>query len=147
MTQLQTEEKKLGKPKAREVQMKLVRGLLDVVVMEFLKTRPMHGYQVITNLRKQFGVYFGPSTIYPLLSAMEEKGYIKSRWDLEHDRPRKVYEITHQGSDMLSCTEDSLNNIYRQLGMEANKNLLSGNGTTLNDLASDKKFLNPQILH
>jgi len=147
MTQLQTEEKKLGKPKAREVQMKLVRGLLDVVVMEFLKTRPMHGYQVITNLRKQFGVYFGPSTIYPLLSAMEEKGYIKSRWDLEHDRPRKVYEITPQGADMLNCTEDSLNNIYRQLGMEANKNLLSGNGTTLNDLASDKKFLNPQILH
>ncbi len=147
MTQLQTEEKKLGKPKAREVQMKLVRGLLDVVVMEFLKTRPMHGYQVITDLRKQFGVYFGPSTIYPLLSGMEEKGYIKSRWDLEHDRPRKVYEITHQGSDMLNCTEDSLNNIYRQLGIEANKNLLSGNDTTINDLASDKKFLNPQILH
>ena len=127
--------------------MKLVRGLLDVVVMEFLKTRPMHGYQVITNLRKQFGVYFGPSTVYPLLSGMEEKGYIKSRWDLEHDRPRKVYEITPQGADMLNCTEDSLNHIYRQLGMEANKNLLSGNGTTINDLASDKKFLNPQILH
>ena len=127
--------------------MKLVRGLLDVVVMEFLKTRPMHGYQVITNLRKQFGVYFGPSTVYPLLSAMEEKGYIKSRWDLEHDRPRKVYEITHRGTDMLNYTEDSLNNIYRQLGIEANKNLLNGNSTTTNDLTTNKKLLNTQILH
>ena len=147
MTQLQKEKKKLGKPKPREVQMKLVRGLLDVVVMEFLKTRSMHGYQVITNLRKQFGVYFGPSTVYPLLSTMEEQGYIKSRWDLEHDRPRKVYEITRQGADMLNCTEDSLNNIYRQLGMEANKNLQTSNQTTINNLTSDKKFLNPPILH
>src|SRR5512136_346337 len=112
MTQLQMEEKKLGKPKAQEDQMKLVRDLLDVVVMEFLKTHPMHGYQVITNLRKQYGVYFGPSTIYPLLSAMEEKGYIKSGWDLENDRPRKVYEITPQGADMLNCTEESLSHLY-----------------------------------
>ena len=137
----------LGKPKAQEVQMKLVRGLLDLVVMEFLKTRPMHGYQVITNLRKQFGVYFGPSTIYPLLSAMEEKGYIKSCWDLENDRPRKVYEITSQGDDMLNCTEESLNHICRKFGMEASKNPLSDNGTTINNLASDKKFLNTQFLH
>ena len=127
--------------------MKLVRGLLDVVVMEFLKTRPMHGYQVITNLRKQFSVYFGPSTVYPLLSAMEKKGHIRSRWDLEHDRPRKVYEITHQGVEMLNCTEDSLNNIYRQLGMEAAKNLLSGNSTATNGLTNEKRLLNPQILH
>ena len=137
----------MGKPKAREVQIKLVRGLLDVVVMEFLKTRPMHGYQVITNLRKQFGVYFGPSTVYPLLSAMEEQGYIKSRWDLEHDRPRKVYEITHQGAEMLNCTEDSLNHIYRQLGIEASKNLLSGNGIATNGLTNSRSLLNPQILH
>ena len=127
--------------------MKLVRGLLDVVVMEFLKTHPMHGYQVITNLRKQYGVYFGPSTIYPLLSAMEEKGYIKSRWDLENDRPRKVYEITPQGADMLNCTEESLNHIYSKFGIASNKNPLSDNGTTINDPANDKKILNTQFLH
>jgi DNA-binding PadR family transcriptional regulator len=54
----------LGGPKAREVQMKLMRGLLDLVVMQFLRTHPMHGYRIITSLRKQPGVYFGPSTSY-----------------------------------------------------------------------------------
>ena len=137
----------MGKPRAQEVQIKLVRGLLDVVVMEFLKTHPMHGYQVITNLRKQYGVYFGPSTIYPLLSAMEEKGYIKSGWDLENDRPRKVYKITPQGADMLNCTEESLNHLYRKFGIGSNKNPLSDNDTTINAPSSDKKFLNTQFLH
>jgi len=101
--------------KQRKIQTKLMRGLLDLVVLQFLSSSPMHGYQIISDIRKNFGVYFGPSTIYPLLSALEEKGYIKSHWDLENDRPRKVYCITTQGSDLLNCTEDSLNQIYRKL--------------------------------
>ena len=101
--------------KLREIQTKLMRGLLDFVVLQFLNSRPMHGYQIISDLRKNFGVYFGPSTIYPLLCALEEKGYVKSHWDLENDRPRKVYCITTQGLDLLNCTEDSLNQIYRKL--------------------------------
>ena len=102
----------------KKIQMKLMKGLLDLVVLRFLNRSPMHGYQVITDLRKNFGVYFGPSTIYPLLSGLEEKGYIKSQWDLESDRPRKVYSMTSQGLDLLNCTGDSLNQIYRKLSVK-----------------------------
>ena len=101
--------------KPREIQIKLMRGLLDFVILQFLRSQPMHGYQIISSLRKNFGVYFGPSTIYPLLSALEEKGYIESHWDLNNDRPRKVYSLTSQGMDMLDLTRISLNHIYRKL--------------------------------
>ena len=104
----------------RQVQMKLVRGLLDCVVLQFLSRNPMHGYKVITSLRKNFGVYFGPSTIYPLLCTLEEKGYIVSHWDLTNGRPRKVYDITSQGSEMLNCTEQSLGHIYKKLTINTN---------------------------
>jgi len=107
--------------KAREVQIKLIRGLLDLVVLQYLRAHPMHGYQVIASLRKNFGVYFGPSTIYPLLSTLEGKGYIKSHWDLQSERPRKVYNITPQGLDLLSCTEESLTHIYRKLSIGVGK--------------------------
>jgi DNA-binding PadR family transcriptional regulator len=130
-------------PKAREVQAKLMRGLLDIVVLQFLKTQPMHGYQIIASLRKQFGVYFGPSTIYPMLATMEESGYIKSHWDLENDRPRKVYSITEQGSDMLGCTEESLSLIYRKLAIGTGKVSFSGgNNLTVNGLMNGKKSVN-----
>ena len=99
----------------REIQTKLMRGLLDFVILQFLKDQSMHGYQVISSLRKNFGVYFGPSTIYPLLSLLEKKGYIKSHWDLNNDRPRKVYCLTSQGMDMLNLTRISLNHIYKKL--------------------------------
>jgi len=101
--------------KLREVQIKLMRGLLDLVVLQFLKGEPMHGYQIITSIRRNFGVYFGPSTIYPLLGALEEKGYIRSQWDLENDRPRKVYSLTPEGQGLLNGTEESLNHICRRL--------------------------------
>ena len=101
--------------KLREVQIKLMRGLLDLVILQFLKVEPMHGYSIITSIRKNFGVYFGPSTIYPLLGVMEEKGYIRSEWDLKTDRPRKVYTITPDGNNLLTGTEESLTHICRRL--------------------------------
>jgi PadR family transcriptional regulator PadR len=103
------------KQKLREVQTKLMRGLLDLVILQFLNAKPMHGYSIITSIRRNFGVYFGPSTIYPLLGTMEEKGYIKSQWDLNNDRPRKVYSLTPEGSSLLNGSEESLNHICRKL--------------------------------
>ena len=101
--------------KLRDVQIKLMRGLLDLVILQFLKAEPMHGYSIITGIRRNFGVYFGPSTIYPLLGVMEEKGYVKSEWDLKNERPRKVYHITPDGDNLLTGTEESLNQICRRL--------------------------------
>jgi DNA-binding PadR family transcriptional regulator len=46
------------------VSTKLMKGLLDMIILQFLNGEPMHGYQIITKIRKNFGVYFGPSTIY-----------------------------------------------------------------------------------
>jgi len=109
----------------REVQTKLMRGLLDFVILQFLQGQPMHGYKVISSLRKNFGVYFGPSTIYPLLSLLEEKGYLKSNWDLNNDRPRKVYSLTSQGVDVLNITRMSLIRIYRKMENGLDKPLLN----------------------
>jgi DNA-binding PadR family transcriptional regulator len=75
----------------------------------------MHGYQVITKIRKGFGVYFGPSTVYPLLGLLEKKGYVKSIWNMDSERPRKVYTLTNEGKNVLSFTENSLNLICKNM--------------------------------
>jgi PadR family transcriptional regulator PadR len=116
------------KQKLREVQTKLMRGLLDLVILQFLNAEPMHGYRIITSIRRNFGVYFGPSTIYPLLGTLEEKGYIKSQWDLNNDRPRKVYSLTPEGGSLLNGTEESLNHICRRLSsIGLNRLQINGN--------------------
>jgi len=69
----------------KEVSTKLMKGLLDLIILQFLSTEPMHGYQIITKIRKSFGVYFGPSTVYPLLNALEKKGFVKSEWNMNFE--------------------------------------------------------------
>jgi DNA-binding PadR family transcriptional regulator len=68
----------------------------------------MHGYQLIITIRKDFGVYFGPSTIYPLLSLLEKKKLVSSAWDMTNERPRKVFSLTQDGKAALAFTENSL---------------------------------------
>jgi len=100
----------------KEVQVKLAKGLLDLIVLQFLNTQPMHGYQIITKIRKNFGVYFGPSTIYPLLGNLEKKGYVNSEWNMASERPRKIYKLTTEGQTMLNFTENSLNLLFQKIG-------------------------------
>ena len=86
-----------------------------MIVLQLLKNEPMHGYQIITNIRKNFGVYLGPSTVYPMLNALEKKGYLTSEWNMNSERPRKVYTLTVDGQSILKFTEGSLNLICRNM--------------------------------
>ena len=100
----------------KEVQAKLAKGLLDLIILQFLSSQPMHGYQVITKIRKTFGVYFGPGTIYPLLATLEKKGFVNSEWNMKNERPRKIYKLTTDGQNILNFTENSLNLICQKIG-------------------------------
>jgi DNA-binding PadR family transcriptional regulator len=116
---------------SKEVQAKLMKGLLDLIILQFLDGEPMHGYQIITKIRKSFGVYFGPSTIYPLLGTLEKKNYVESEWNMCNERPRKVYKLTKEGQSLLNFTEDSLNFICRKIGKPG----VSKNGIIEEDIA------------
>jgi PadR family transcriptional regulator PadR len=104
----------------KEVSTKLTKGLLDLIIMQFVSSQPMHGYEIITKIRKNFGVYFGPSTVYPLLNTLEKKGYVKSEWNMNSERPRKIYSLTNNGQNMLAFTEDSLSLICRKISIQTN---------------------------
>ena len=129
----------------KEVQTKLTKGLLDLIVLQLLDSQPMHGYQIITKIRKSFGVYFGPSTVYPLLNSLERKGQVESKWNMQSERPRKVYELTNQGKNVLDFTENSLNLICEKIGNDA-KMLVEV--STIEKSAKTSKFQNrPPLTH
>ena len=96
------------------VELRNLRGLLDVLILQFLQDTPISGYQIITDLRTQFGVAFGPNMICSLLGSLEEKGYIQSRWDFKSDQPYKLYIITTLGQNLLTTIEESLDTLLRR---------------------------------
>ena len=126
----------MANPK-KEIQVKLMKGLLDLIVLQFLSSQPMHGYQIITKIRRSFGVYFGPSTIYPLLATLEKKGHVTSEWNMKTERPRKVYKLTTQGDNLLNYTENSLNFICKKISTTTNN--------TITVEPSNQAALNPMI--
>jgi DNA-binding PadR family transcriptional regulator len=99
----------------KEIQTKLTRNLINPIILQCLDKESMHGYQLITKIRKDFGIYLGPSTVYPLLGQLEKGGHVKSEWNMSADRPRKVYMLTAKGTNFLRLTEDSLNLICKNL--------------------------------
>ncbi len=125
----------------KEVQIKLAKGLLDLIILQFLNSQPMHGYEVITKIRKSFGVYFGPSTVYPLLTSLEKKGYVSSQWDMNNERPRKVYSLTNDGKTILNFTENSLNLLCQKIGSQISTQTISAQVVDNSNLTKSQQFI------
>jgi DNA-binding PadR family transcriptional regulator len=100
----------------KETQTKLTKGLLDTIVLQYLDEESMHGYQIISKIRKGFGVYLGPSTVYPMLGLLEKKGYVTSVWNMFAVRPRKMYKLTNEGKNVLNFAENSLKLMVKNMG-------------------------------
>ena len=115
----------------KEIQTKLTKGLLDTIILQYLEKESMHGYQLITKIRKGFGVYFGASTIYPLLGLLEKKGYIESEWNMDCERPKKVYKLTRQGQDVLNYAENALIMIKQKLAPETETEIIIADPITI----------------
>ena len=101
----------------KELETKLMKGTLDLTILHLLDTEPTHGYKIITEIRKKWGKYFGPSTIYPLLNALEKKRYIESEWELnkETNRHIKKYSLTNGGRRLSQFGDEIAKLIYSNL--------------------------------
>ena len=124
----------------KEVQTKLTKGFLDLIVLQFIDSQPMHGYQIITKIRRSFGVYLGPSTVYPLLTSLEKKGYVTSQWNMNSERPRKVYKLTNEGHTMLNFTANSLTLMCKRIVKDTTATVeLSGPETSRSAIGHQKR--------
>lgn len=105
----------INRNELKNMEKNLTRGLLDIIVLNLLRYQSMHGYKIINNVQKNFGIHFGPSTIYPFLKELENKKCIESNWEIEHEQPRKVYNITKEGNHVLTSCEYTFNQICSKL--------------------------------
>jgi transcriptional regulator len=82
----------------------LLRGTLDLLVLQTLALGPNHGVGVARRIqqvtRNTFEV--GPGSLFPALHRLEEKGWLKSEWgDSENNRKAKFYRLTPTGRRQL----------------------------------------------
>ena len=76
----------------------MLKTFLDLVVLSMLTYEPLHGYKIIANIHKKFGVLISPGTLYPLLYNLQEKGLLNVR----SAKRKKIYRITSKGQENLT---------------------------------------------
>jgi len=87
---------------------RILRAVLDFLILKRIEEKPSHGYELTTYFRKKYGIYFGPSTVYPLLEQLETRRFVESSWQLNNERPRKVYRITPKGCARIRDNEKQM---------------------------------------
>jgi DNA-binding PadR family transcriptional regulator len=82
-------------PEVSHFETEMNRGFLQILVLAMLE-KDMYGYSMVRTVR-DLGYDVEENTLYPLLRRLEKNGWVRSRWDVSEDRPRKFYRITDAG--------------------------------------------------
>jgi PadR family transcriptional regulator PadR len=82
----------------------ILRGTLDLLVLQALSWGPMHGYGVARRIEQATddALAVGEGTLYPALHRLEERGWITASWGAsENNRQAKFYSLTKTGRAQL----------------------------------------------
>ena len=79
--------------------LELRRGTLVLATLCQLRS-PKYGYSLVQDLVKH-GLEVEQGTLYPLLRRLDEQGLLESSWNVEGSRPRKYYQLSANGSEVL----------------------------------------------
>ena len=89
------------------------KGDLKYVILDLIKDKPRHGYEIIRELEElSHGLYKpSPGAVYPTLQMLEEMGYTTA---VEQDG-KKVYTITEEGNQFLVKQKDLAEGVRNQI--------------------------------
>jgi DNA-binding PadR family transcriptional regulator len=90
------------------------KGDLKYVVLDLLRDRPAHGYDLIRALEERFRGFYSPSpgSVYPTLQLLEDLGYVSAT----QQDGKKVYSITDEGRSFLEENRRSVEDIWGRAG-------------------------------
>ncbi len=84
------------------------KGHLKLLVLKLLEEGPLHGYGIMAELEKRYGMpHPSPGTIYPILASLKRAGLIEVTG--EGKRDKKLYRITEKGKEYLREHEYEVN--------------------------------------
>lgn len=82
----------------------LLRGTLDLLILQTLTGEAMHGWAISQRIQQQSreALQVGQGSLYPALQRLEQRGWIDSEWSAtEQNRRAKYYHLTKTGRRAL----------------------------------------------
>ena len=84
---------------------RMARGDVRTAVLTLLAEKPMHGYQIITEIAERSGGTWKPSagSVYPTLQLLADEGLITA----DEQNGRKTYSLTEAGAAVAAETTET----------------------------------------
>lgn len=89
---------------ARRDRENLFPGALEMMVLQTLRSRPLHGYALAQAIKRTSDdlVHVDEGSLYPALQRMLKAGWLTANWALsERNRRVRVYRLTPLGRRQL----------------------------------------------
>ena len=79
-------------------------GLLPLYVLHLVSQKPRYGNEIMEILAERTGGQWvsNPGAVYPLLTLLEEQGFIAGQWEDPQKRTVRVYTLTRTGEEELA---------------------------------------------
>jgi len=79
------------------------RGALTLAVLAAILDGEFYGYNIMKRLnRKEYdNLQVEPSTIYPLLRRLEQRGMLEAEWSEAEGKRKRLYFVTREGKEMV----------------------------------------------
>lgn len=89
------------------------KGDLKYVILDLIKDKPSHGYEIMKQLEGRFHGFYSPSagSVYPTLQLLEDMGYVTS----SGQDGKKVYTITDAGKQFLDEKQKDMEKIREHM--------------------------------
>ena len=89
-----------------------------MLVLQALRPGARHGYGIAQRIHAAADdlLKIEDGSLYPALYRMEERGWIKSKWDVsENNRRAKFYKLTSAGRKQLEAESDNWERVSRAI--------------------------------
>jgi len=99
----------------KALQREILLGFWKAHILYHASKGPLVGQWMLRELRRH-GYEVSPGTLYPLLTRMEQRGWLKCRTDPRGGlRARKEYSLTGNGREVLALLREQTKELHREV--------------------------------
>jgi len=92
-----------------------MRGFLSFIVLRLISKKNMSGENIRGEIKKRRGTKPSPGTIYPVLKALSESGFIQ---EVKDSGKEKRYKLTKKGKKELNAATKKFCKIFYDMKEE-----------------------------
>jgi PadR family transcriptional regulator len=95
-----------------------LNGVPEMLILELLARRPMHGYELVEAIKSATGgsLEFGEGCVYPKLHRLESQRLLAASREVVGGRTRVVYRCTSQGKGRLARSISNWQRVTAAIG-------------------------------